>query len=272
MTMLVSWIGVDQRGQSSLYLASDSRITWPGGGQWDAGRKLFAARSTPHAFGYCGDVLFPTQALGQVSDMIDHCLLFNRDSSPDRCFDSILDVLTDSLLAYPPSVAADFSILYATRSGEGIGCSFHLYQVDFHDHAAVGKKKLTMPSHSGLLAVLGTGKQAFQETFIRWNNSEVRGTSRAVFSAFADALHGNTDPKSGGCAQLIGLYRKGGTAVFGIIWEGRCYFYGTPVKSVHGKAVKWHNDLFEICDPQTLLRDRRSQPQPRPRNLQMVPE
>jgi hypothetical protein len=32
--------------------------------------------------------------------------------------------------------------------------------------------------------------------------------------------------------------------------------------------VKWHNDLFEICDPHTLDRRPEAQPQPRPRSLE----
>ena len=57
MTTLISWVGIDQRRPTSLYLASDSRISW--GSQhhrWDVGRKLFSCKVSADIFGYCGDV------------------------------------------------------------------------------------------------------------------------------------------------------------------------------------------------------------------------
>lgn len=42
MTMLVSWIGVDTHGPSSVYIAADSRISWTQEHKFDFGKKVFA--------------------------------------------------------------------------------------------------------------------------------------------------------------------------------------------------------------------------------------
>ena len=74
MTTLIGWVGVDQRGLSSAYLASDSRLS-SNGAKWDCGRKLFACKTTPDVFGYCGAVLFPSLVLGQITEIVDAGLL-----------------------------------------------------------------------------------------------------------------------------------------------------------------------------------------------------
>jgi hypothetical protein len=46
VTSIAAWAGVDSRGQSSLYNAGDSRITFPGGGS----RASLSFRSDPAAY------------------------------------------------------------------------------------------------------------------------------------------------------------------------------------------------------------------------------
>ena len=127
MTTLVAWVGIDQRGPASIYLGSDSRISWPGVGMWDHGRKLFAVKDQPHLLGYCGEVFLPTQVLSQIVEMIDGGLLLERSGTPDASVGRIMNVVTDCLISYPAKIGPEFSILYATRTAEGTGCSFHLY-------------------------------------------------------------------------------------------------------------------------------------------------
>jgi hypothetical protein len=59
MTTIVTWAAVDTHGVSSIYIASDSRISWGATTVWDSGRKTFASQDCPFVFGYWGDVLFP---------------------------------------------------------------------------------------------------------------------------------------------------------------------------------------------------------------------
>ncbi len=274
MTTLIAWTGADQRGRNeyrpaSVYFAADSRITWTvTADKWDCGRKLFASRDEPHLLGYCGDVLFPTQVLGRMIDRMDHGLMFPLGASPNERLDSVVNSLIDPLSRYPSSVPANFSLLYATREGKGTACSFHVWQIDFQKAVVQRVIQLPMPTKSGLLVPLGTGRHAFLQTLKRWRASEVGGTSRAFYSAFAQALADGSDPGSGGPPQLIGLYRQDGGRSFGTVWQGKRYFLGEEIEDdIQEAPVQWHNELFEICDPQTLARKADAQPQPRPRTL-----
>ena len=77
MTMIVGWVAVDQRSPASVYIASDSRFTWgeQSSFEFDYGRKVFACKNSADIFVYCGDVLFPSIALGRVVEMADNGLL-----------------------------------------------------------------------------------------------------------------------------------------------------------------------------------------------------
>ena len=272
MTSLIAWIGVDQRGIASTYFASDSRITWPQGGSWDHGRKLFVARQYPHVLGYSGDVLFPTQTLSQIVEMIDLGMLVDAEGDVGSCLERIIDVLSRSLDSYPRSALQSFQVLYGTREGVGLRSRFHLRLVSFDGGREARTEVIRLPAKSGAVALLGSGAASFRSHLRRWESSEVGGTSRAVFSAFSDALRQGTDPATGGPPQLIGLYRRGGGRTFGVLWHGRRYFYGTEVQSLSSmETVKWHNALFEICDPLTLDRKPGAQPQPRPRSVREDP-
>ena len=81
MTTLLSWVGIDTHGAASVYIASDSRISCGCSQQWDVGRKVFASKTSPKIFGYCGDVSFPIQILGQLVELIDTGCLFEKNDS-----------------------------------------------------------------------------------------------------------------------------------------------------------------------------------------------
>jgi hypothetical protein len=115
MTSLICWVGIDQRGPSSVYFASDSRVTWGGKTPWNHARKLFAARKYPHIFGYCGDVLFPTQALGQIVEMIDADLIFGPKDNVEVCTERILSILDFAFQKYQ-APAKQFDLLYCMRA------------------------------------------------------------------------------------------------------------------------------------------------------------
>ena len=101
MTSFIAWAGIDSRAVSSVYFASDSRLSVPllynpATGKiekrwyWDYGRKLFASNISPDIFAYVGDVLFPSQVLGQMVDLIDVGVLFEPYEHPDRKLEKII--------------------------------------------------------------------------------------------------------------------------------------------------------------------------------------
>jgi hypothetical protein len=269
MTSLISWIGVDSRGAASAYFASDSRITWSGASVWDHGRKLFVCRRYPHIFAYCGEVLFPTQTLSQIIELIDSDLLISAIDTVDSCAEKVTSIMESALKAYPMTARGKFDVLYCIREGEGLSSRFHLRRITFDSAPSQPcVSSIGIPDRSGAVAILGSGSQSLKKHLDQWTSSDVGGTSRAVFSAFCDSLQSGADPHSGGPPQLLGLWRRSAPQAFGIIWQKHRYFYGLEVDSFENLSeVRWYNDLFEICDPKTLTRKPDAQPQPRPRGL-----
>lgn len=257
MTTLISWLSVDQRGPSAIYIASDSRITW-GSGQrrWDSGRKVFAAKTTD-IFGYCGDVLFPSLVLGQLVDLIDKNLLWEIDSNSAVRHAAILSYLKISFSRRHDTPNHDFSILHCVRNGEKLGCSFELWQIDYKssEDKWIDRSIDVSPKEntSRLLVALGSGAKAFEAEAYSWTNSSQGQVSRAYFSAFCDALKVGADELSGGMPQLVSLDRQNGGKVLGYVSEGVRYIYGLPISYLHAfKGIEWVDERFQRLSPETL--------------------
>lgn len=269
MTSLIAWIAVDSRGPASVYLASDSRITWARrDGAWDYARKLFACSKHPHILGYCGDVIVPTQTLSQIVDLIDSDLFLDPAEGNAGCVAKIASTVQRALDYYPGFAKQPFDVLHCSREGEGVGCNFHLTQLSFQPGSPPAIHTLPLPSGSGVVSVLGSGAASVQSNLDKWNKSVSGGTSRAVFSAFCDSVKSGADPASGGPPQVVGIWRMFPPKTFGAVWEQRRFFYGTEVNQILAvPAIQWFNERMEICDPVTLRRRDGAQPQPRPTNL-----
>src|SRR6266404_7181181 len=98
MTMLASWVAVDSRSGSSLYIVSDSRVTDGHSRVNDHARKLYACCTQPHVFGYVGWSDYPRDALEQLVEAIDNGLFTGADNPSIRQTE-IFAFLKESLLA-----------------------------------------------------------------------------------------------------------------------------------------------------------------------------
>lgn len=203
MTSFVAWTGVDARGPASLYLASDSRISWPGGDSWDCGKKVFASSAHPDLLGYVGDVLFPSLALNQLISAIDEGLLYARGSAPSARLEQVENAVARMFQDFPADRRQPFSILYGTREGGGMGSIFHLWALTWSKSLGWATKQFPAPTVSSNFCVLGSGSSAVGKWQDRWDGSGQGGTSRAIFSALCDALADGQDAKSGGAPQLV---------------------------------------------------------------------
>jgi hypothetical protein len=255
MTSIVTWAAVDSRGVSGLYIASDSRITWGATGQrWDQGRKTYASESTPHVFGYWGDVLFPAIALPTV---IGHLNFGTLTPSPRRPFAGIGSTIRKLWVDYPDKQSRDAGIIMGLRTGEKMESRFWLAVMTYS--ATVGDWKLSqipMPGESGQLRIAGSGATEVRAAKALWDKSQHARTSRAVFSAFCEALVSGKDPASGGAPQLVGLHRIGSGKTFGVVYRKERFLSGTRIGRVAAanSDVDWFNDLFERVDGPRMRR------------------
>jgi hypothetical protein len=254
VTTLIAWSGIDSRGPASLYLAADSKFSWTETTTWQHGRKLYASRVVPDILGYCGDVLFATQALSQALELIEVEILFKRESSFSSRLEILEKFLRRSFETYPADQRRDFSITYATRNGEGMTSTFSLGEIAWSRANGWSTRHIPIPTRSAVMFANGSGATAFTATLNRWVASDVGGTSRAVFSAFCDHIRSVDDTRTGGAPQLVGLYRSRGPAMtFGVVWDGVRYVSGVALHEASGYgAVQWRDQLFQICDPLTL--------------------
>lgn len=267
MTVLVSWAGVDSRGPASLYLASDSRMSWPDKSCWDYGRKLFASQVTPDVLGYSGDAFPPTQVLSQITSRLDAGAFFQGNESCDTRAELIAAFIADSMSSYPPPHRGEFQVLYGTRVGEGNRATFFAYRIDFRG-GSTRTQQATMPIESNVLCVVGSGRNAMEKRLAAWQISDVGRTSRAVFGALCDTIAGNEDPRVGGAPQLVSLYRKGPARTIGVSFEGRGFVDGAAANPASSREpYEWRNSRFERLDSASLELLAGSQRQPRPRQV-----
>lgn len=268
MTILASWIGVDTHGTASAYIAADSRVSWGDIAYFDHGRKVFAYRNSPDILGYCGDVLFPTMVLSQITEMADRGLLFSPQTPCKERFEAIKEKLVQQFHKYPRMVKTITSdilqVLHISRDpidNLDFGCRL----IEWTRKSGWSGKEMTMPSKSGILFVLGSGAKEFNENLGRYSKGPDRGTSRSVFHCFCDTLFNMKDEKCGGAPQLVGIYRKPDSPgiTFGIVKDKRRYFLGAQIdNNVDFTGIEWRNDLFELCDGQTMKKFVHAQSQP----------
>lgn len=269
MTTLISWLGVDSRGPTSVYVASDSRYSWKNKYTWDVGQKLYYSEKHPEIFGLCGDVAFSSGILDSLRRKIDLENILKSATS----FASKLEIVGSYIKEVfgPHPAKAEFTALYLSRMGEGMSCSFHIASIKWSNNKGFETVDLTseMPEKSDLIKEEGTGGVSVKNWLYRWERSDAVGTSRSIFSAFCDSLVSQDDPESGGSPQLIGMYRVGPPRVFGIVWGGELYLSGTKL-SEHASedlGLEWRNSMFERCDPLTKRPLAGAQKQPRPKNV-----
>lgn len=268
MTLLVSWVGIDTHGPASLYVASDSRISWSDKAAFDFGRKVFAFSKWPDILGYSGDVLFPSIVLNQIVELGDAGLLFSQAYSCKEKFQAISNKLNDQFRSYPHMYAGlaenSLSIIHVSRDTHDNKKMFcHLLTWTMR-HGWSGEE-VALKDKSHVLFALGSGAPEFLKNYERYEAGQNMGTSRNVFHCFCDTLINTKDPYVGGAPQIVGVYRKPDSPAvnFGVIYKGSRYFLGARIDNVHAfDAVDWRNENFERCDGRSMKKLNQAQSQP----------
>ena len=266
MTSLIAWVATDNRGQTSFYLASDSRISWSVVNRRDAGRKTYACSAWPHIFAYCGDVLFPTTTITQVMEFVDAGLLEGVSDIANAHIRVLSLIQAIQQLSHLP-VDHDFSILHASRESRSLTTKFHLWEMSYLAKSGVWLDVYhAVPNdHSSLIVARGTGSSVIKQHVARWQNTSLDGTSRAIFSAFCDAILSETDRRSGGAPQVVALYRDGNGRKIGTVIDGERFFFGSPVPPDIQLDIEWRDRLFQRIDGTSLNLVPGATRQPRPR-------
>jgi hypothetical protein len=270
MTLIVSWVGIDTHGPSSIYLASDSRISWRDLAKFDLGRKVFAFSKWPDILGYCGDVLFPSIVLNQIVELADAGLLFGASYSCKQKFQAIVNKLNDLFRAYPQLHSGlaenSLSVIHASREPNN-GQRFFCHKISWSMKHGWYGEEVAFPNTSRVLFALGTGAGEFNQNYGKYEDGPNKGTSRNVFHCFCDTLIHINDRYVGGAPQIVGIYRKPDSSAitFGVIYKNARYFLGAKIDNLHSfDKVDWRNENFERCDGRTMKKLALAQPQPDP--------
>lgn len=270
MTLLVAWAAVDTHGPSSVYLASDSRISWGDSATFDRGRKVFAFKNWPDIVGYCGDVLFPSIALNQIVELADAGLLFGPNFTTGQKFQAIVDKLNDLVDEYPKSHAGldanSLCVVHASRDNHST-LPFSCNTITWNVGQRWSGQAATFPAQSDVLFAVGSASATFRVNLARYRAGPTSGTSRAVFHCFCDTLGASKDKTIGGPPQLVGIIRKpkSNAITFGVVHQGQRTFLGAHIDNLQNfEAVPWRNANFEICDGRTGERIESAQQQPDP--------
>ena len=261
MTSLAVWTGVDSRSQSSIYIATDSRISWmrPTGKVdriWNSGSKKTASPRKPDIFGYVGDVFYPSHTLDAVTEILG-------SSRQPRTIEESQDIFGSAVESawadVPDLMGVSCSLVHCTRVGHSMESTYGLQVLrQSKGSSAWVSQTFPMPTFSAKLEFLGSGADSLSEHHSRWvsqretNNlgqSDVRQrTSRAVFSAVCDSLDGGTDLATGGGPQVVALFREGPGVRIGVHWKGDAYLAGTKVLTSLSDEQLWRDRHFQRVD------------------------
>ena len=258
MTTLLSWAvhrAGDHKAPSSVYFASDSRITWSKNtSYWDGARKIFTCRMEPHMFGYCGDVVFPSLVLAQIVSVIDNGLLFEDGTDVEEMHAAVYEALKKSFELRRNVPNNDFWVLHALRRGEEEERSFSVQRIYYSAKQKEWETaQIPIPPKTGVIALLGSGTALAKKHIDCWVKSDVGARSSAFFSGFCDAIYLAKDPHSGGVPQIASLNPGSHAQNIGFIANGKRYLHGLevePRRILH--RIKWRDRHFQNINPLTL--------------------
>ncbi|CAH0538558.1 hypothetical protein [Vibrio marisflavi] len=271
MTTLISWLTYDQRGPASLYVASDSRLSWGQQAYWDSGRKIYYSGKHALILGFCGEAMFCSQVMSQIVAYIDSCDVFEKTIASTSRFDLVYNLIKRSFGKYPVAFALDsFKIIYATRESPR---NFHSYVIKWAKNKPKNQnwsyEKLSLPLKTGLVESLGSGATSYKNHYQKlYSTSDISGLSRSFYSSLSTYIETNEDPLTGGAIQLAGLFNVGSAKAHGVIKGEQRYIYGMEIDPHDNiNNVRWVNERFENCDGNSIQRKPDAQIQPLPKAI-----
>lgn len=264
MTLLVSWPGIQTKGKDnevigSLYIATDSRYSWPNDKVvFDYGKKIFSCYNSPDAFALCGTVMFPALVLSALVTLIDRGVFFSGNESKEEKIARVKSYLDNAIHHYNKKEIGKFEILYILR----VSKKFYLCHFNYDGYLSYEEKDLLKEKYHYFAT--GSGKKTFDGDFIDYNNDDNYLTSRYIFHCFIHAINSKKVADVGGKPQIVALYGNGNTTDIGYIEDDRCYLHGNECADYIDlqRIQEWRNENFERCDPKTKQMLKGAQRQP----------
>jgi len=263
MTLLVSWTGIDTHGPASVYIATDSRITWGKDGAFDHAVKTYAMHNFPAVFGYCGDALVSQMIIAQTSALVSSVIDPNRATLEDIA-NLFARSMARSYADYPKRHSTGSFTVVICGKRQLVSCGdFQCYKIksSFSDTAI---SQVAFPVESSPLVIVGSGASEFRRQYDRHSVDENpnRSTSRDVYHAFAQCLQSGLEETVGSVPQIVSVIRKPGSCGFhcGAVSGENRYINGQLIDFdlLRNEAV-WFNENFEITDPATKKRMKNAQ-------------
>ena len=254
MTLLISWIGVDDNKEgklpASLYIASDSRFSWSNKTTFETGIKTFGCINSPEIFGFCGDVLLPTTILNGVTSQIDAGLLFSSNYTAYQKKLAIEEIIKSNIDSYPiEKTTGQFTIIYGTRIEQKFSC----FKYTLNPTEGFKTEDVDLPNISTVIYSGGSGGDEFDSNFIAYKSDKENNsrTSRGVYHCLIKTFKSIKDKRTGTVPQIMGLYRNKNRILFGIISNGKRYTNGFEVnENLKLDGIEWRNDNFERVNPE----------------------
>jgi hypothetical protein len=222
-----------------------------------------------HIFGYCGDVVFPSLVLAQITSAIDTRILFPDEASAEQKHAIIFESLQRSFDRRHNAPDGNFWILHALRVSEDDSREYFIWQISYDARTKIWKSKgVAIPPKTGVIAILGSGGKLVKEHIHRWSQSDVGARSSAIFSAFCDALFSEEDPHTGGAPQIAALHRGSHGQIIGFVHGEIHYLHGLQIgpAEVLGR-LRWRDRHFQTINPTTLKRAAGTRRFERPKGL-----
>ena len=266
MTLLVAWTGIDSRSPASVYIATDSRISWGTKGDFDFANKTFALKQFPAIIGYCGDSLASQMLISQAIAVVD-AISDYTGTYLENLVDLFVRVIARNYTNYPMNLSTgSFTVVVCGKATLKSAGDFECYRID-STFKATKKSKLSLPEQSGPILVAGSGKSDFEELYSTHQASDNpnKSTSRDVFHAFYKSITAGKNPTVGPIPQIVSVYRKPNTggSHCGVLARGHRFISGQLIDmDVVPQGMQWFNDNFELTDPHTKRREDGAQIQP----------
>ncbi|MCB1594469.1 MAG: hypothetical protein KDI76_06100 [Xanthomonadales bacterium] len=266
MTLLVAWTGIDSRSPASVYIATDSRVSWGDQDFFDHSNKTFALRQFPAILGYCGDSLASQMLISQAMAVIE-AMPDYAGKNLENLVDLFIRLIVRNYTQYPVKFSTgNFTVVMCGKATIESAGDFECFRIDstFKDTT---KSKLLLPNKSGPIVVAGSGRIDFEEQYKIHQSSENpnKSTSRDVFHAFYQSINKGGNPTVGPAPQIVSVIRKpnSGGAHCGVVVKDQRYISGQLVdKDIVPEGLQWFNDNFEITNPHTKRREDGAQVQP----------